>query len=516
MTNGVRVTQFPDIPGDIDASPNPVPEPAHPDPFLAGGIPHGGARGHPRDDPPEHPGVRRQPGHPGQLPRAGLRPVRGAEPVGDEHLDQEVALPRGRHLHLRELPRVPQAEQPQRHLGAQPARGRMAPDADHAGAPGELLHALPALRQEHRPGDQREHGHDLLRRSLPGATRGQASRRRRAQPRHRPGQHAVLRPRGVQHAAQHGLHVVGALLPAHVDDHAALLRVRLGLLLQRRLGHPDARRRAGPDRQPDRDARPGLDRRLGRQGEHQLLLHPQRRVAALRARQAVPRRAQRDLGRRPDQHRPQLPEPPHPEAPRLERPDAGTGAAGDVHRPALHRQLARGRPVHVRGPSTARPTARRAPHAAASWSRCSACSSSSASTATRSPGSGTAQTTAALRAFQARVGHPRRDIVTLNDWVSLRRGRQRRHRGAARVEGRRRDTGAARTQRRGLAAPDRHGELQHRDGQRHRRLPAQGRHQRHEDRWRRRPGQRCGPAGAETSAAAGRRLRRAAAPRPRW
>ena len=29
------------------------------------------------------------------------------------------------------------------------------------------------------------------------------------------------------------------------------------------------------------------------------------------------------------------------------------------------------------------------------------------------------QTTAALHAFQARVGHPRRDIVTLNDWVSL-------------------------------------------------------------------------------------------------
>ena len=42
-------------------------------------------------------------------------------------------------------------------------------------------------------------------------------------------------------------------------------------------------------------------------GQHQLVVHPQRRLAARRPGEAVPGRAQRDLGRRHDQHRPQLP-----------------------------------------------------------------------------------------------------------------------------------------------------------------------------------------------------------------
>ena len=105
-----------------------------------------------------------------------------------------------------------------------------------------------------------------------------------------------------------------------VDDPAARTRVRLGLLLQRRVRHQDARRRAGRCRQPVHPARPGLDRRLEQQGRHQLLLHPQRRLAALRPRQAVPGRAQRDLGRRDDQHRPQLPQPADTEAARSAPP----------------------------------------------------------------------------------------------------------------------------------------------------------------------------------------------------
>ena len=153
----------------------------------------------------------------------------------------------------------------------------------------------------------------------PGRAGGPAGRRRRTDARDRPRQHALLRPRGLQHPQQHGVHVVGTVVHQRVDHRAAPVPLRLRLLLQRRLGHPDARRRAGPSRQQDRAARPALDRRLGRQGQHQLVVRPQRRVAALPPREAVPGRAQRDLGRRDDQHRPQLPQPAYPEAARDHR-----------------------------------------------------------------------------------------------------------------------------------------------------------------------------------------------------
>ena len=65
-------------------------------------------------------------------------------------------------------------------------------------------------------------------------------------------------------------------------------------------------------RQPVPPARPDLDRGLEQPGRHQLQLHPQRRLAALQPGQPVPRRPQRDLGRRDDQHRPQLPQPAGP------------------------------------------------------------------------------------------------------------------------------------------------------------------------------------------------------------
>ena len=57
--------------------------------------------------------------------------------------------------------------------------------------------------------------------------------------------------------------------------HAAHLPLRVGVLLQRRLRHPDDGRPAGEARQQHRHAGPDLDRRLERQGEHLLLLHPQ-------------------------------------------------------------------------------------------------------------------------------------------------------------------------------------------------------------------------------------------------
>ena len=96
-----------------------------------------------------------------------------------------------------------------------------------------------------------------------------------------------------------GLHVrVG-----HPDQGARLHR---RLLLQRELGHQDARRRPHPAPRPVRPAGPHLDRPLGRRGQHLHDLHPRGRLAPRRPDEAVPRRPQRDVGRRHDQHRQQL------------------------------------------------------------------------------------------------------------------------------------------------------------------------------------------------------------------
>ena len=82
--------------------------------------------------------------------------------------------------------------------------------------------------------------------------------------------------------------------------------LRLRRLLQRRLGHQDARRRAG--RQPHRRHPAGHDLggSLGRPGERRDVVPPLRRLARCPG-EAVPGRPRRDLGRRHHQHRPQLP-----------------------------------------------------------------------------------------------------------------------------------------------------------------------------------------------------------------
>ena len=180
---------------------------------------------------------------------ARLRPVRGPEPVRDVDLDQEVAVPGRRHLHLRQLPRLPHADEPDPDLGAQPARRRLAPDADHARPAGVLLDALPALRQEHRPDDHPE------RRRTPTTPRAARAGPRPARPSTTAqrlgivrGQHAVLRPRGVRHPHEHDLHVLGAVVPHRLDPPAARPRLRVRLLLERRVGHPDAGRPPGRPR----------------------------------------------------------------------------------------------------------------------------------------------------------------------------------------------------------------------------------------------------------------------------
>ena len=115
--------------------------------------------------------------------------------------------------------------------------------------------------------------------------------------------------------------------------------------------------RAQPPR-PVRPAGPHLDRPLGRRRQHVHELHPRGRLAPGRPDEAVPRRPQRDLGRRHDQHRQQLPRPqrdrgrrrpppcprPRPCPPRL------AGARDPLRRHAgrlpgvLHAQAAGGQP----------------------------------------------------------------------------------------------------------------------------------------------------------------------------
>ena len=141
--------------------------------------------------------------------------------------------------------------------------------------------------------------------SGPGVGRGRQERRRRDGVRHRRGQHDLVRPRGLQ-PRRHPLPRVGPGLREQLGDADQGARLRGRLLLQRQLRHQDAGRRAHPAPRPVRPARPHLDRTLGRRGQHLDDLHPRGRVASGRSDEAVPRRAQRDVGRRHDQHRQQL------------------------------------------------------------------------------------------------------------------------------------------------------------------------------------------------------------------
>ena len=222
-----------------------------------------------------------QPGHAGHLHRAGLRPVPRPRAVQDGRVAGGVAVPRRRHLHLGRLPRLPRPAQPHAHLDQHPADERLAPAADHARPAGQLPPRVPALRQ--RPGDQRQaQPAGPVRQGVPpGDHRGVDRGRRGAGARDRAGQHAVVRPRGVR---RHQHHVPGvlAVVPQRVDPAAARAGLRLRRLLQRRLGHQVARRRAGAAAGGVHAARPDLDRAVGRPGQHLDDVHP-RRTAGCRA-----------------------------------------------------------------------------------------------------------------------------------------------------------------------------------------------------------------------------------------
>ena len=213
-------------------------------------------------------------------------------------LAHALAVPGGRHLHLRQLPRLPQPAQPHARVDQHPAGQGLAAAADHARPAGVVPAALPPLRR--RPQDQppARHRRPVPARPRPGHGRGDEDGRRRQGAGHRAGQHALVRPRGLRRQP-HRLPRVGAGLPVGVDRPAAPPRLRLRRLLQRRLGHQDARRRAGRAARTVHAARPDLDRPLGPAGQHLDVLHPRGRLAAGRPDEAVPGRSRRDLGRRP-------------------------------------------------------------------------------------------------------------------------------------------------------------------------------------------------------------------------
>ena len=173
----------------------------------------------------------------GLVHRLRLRHLRGPQPAADGRLARALAVLGGRHLHRRGEPGLPPPAPPRRGLGGRPVGTGLAAAAVERRASGTLQreHPLVEDRPVARPRVRRCPG--------PGPRRGHRRSGSRAGPGHRPGQHAVARHGGVRHLPRPvprrdaGLRLV-------VDANAARQRIPLGLLLQRRLRHPDAR--AGP------------------------------------------------------------------------------------------------------------------------------------------------------------------------------------------------------------------------------------------------------------------------------
>ena len=306
------------------------------------------------------------------------------------------------HLHLRQLARLPAPDQPDRDLGAQPARRGLAPDADHARAAGLLLDALPALRQEHRPDDQPEHGQHLRRGPRPGR------RSRRDGPSQPPGALGIVRGSTLFYDLEAFEHP--ALAPPatarRCGSSAAgpreLHRYRYASGVYssaasgiRMLDDPGSGPATG-SRCPTRSGSPtGTARRT-----------PARRTSAATGGSPTAARKQYQGGHHEtwggvtDQHRPQLPRPAHPEAPRrgarprrLRRARPSRRATGDTlqPRPRSARRIYRRTDANTRAPGCTTPL------------QCLL--KQQRRYGTRSPGSwNAADAAAALHAYQRRSG----------------------------------------------------------------------------------------------------------------
>ena len=82
--------------------------------------------------------------HARRLHRARLRPVPRPRPALDEPLAHPLAVPGRRHLHLRQLPRLPRPAEPHAAVDRHPAGQGLAAAADHPRPAGVLPAALPA------------------------------------------------------------------------------------------------------------------------------------------------------------------------------------------------------------------------------------------------------------------------------------------------------------------------------------------------------------------------------------
>ena len=311
---GLESSSFPDIPGDSDASPSPSRT------GLATGLVAAlvvallAAL-------PSAPAYAANPVTPGNFTGLGFDQCDAPRQAAMTAWIKNSPFRRGGHLHLRQLPGLPHAVQPDPDLGAQPARRRLAPDADHARPAGVLLDALPALRQEHRPHDQPEHDEPATPRPGPRAA---PRPRRPSRPRATSASSAGARSSTTSRRFSSGkttacttsamwfLHSWTTQLHALGYASGFYSSAASGIKML-----DDARVTAGnPIALPDQIWIADWNGKANTE----LLLHPQRRVAALRPREAVPRRAQGDLGRRDDQHRPQLPQPAHAEDRRRSTP----------------------------------------------------------------------------------------------------------------------------------------------------------------------------------------------------
>ena len=223
-----------------DALPFPVP----PSPQLARRTADGRARGH-RD---EWSGVRRQPGHARQLTGLGFdqceAPSQSAMSTWIE------ARPSGRPAST--SPATPAPAARQTNLTPTWVRNQLAAGWHlmpiTLGPQASCSSRYPRYGAQHRPDDQPQHREHLRRRPRPGPARGPAGRRRRPHPRHR----AAAAPSST--TSRPSTPATAPPAPSRrctsctCGPTRCTPRLRLGLLLQRRVGHQDARRRPGARR----------------------------------------------------------------------------------------------------------------------------------------------------------------------------------------------------------------------------------------------------------------------------
>ena len=190
-------------------------------------------------------------------------------PALDEPLAEPLAVPGRRHLHLRQLPRLPRPAQPD-------ARSGSAPSSPRAGG---CCRSPSARRRRCQPRFPRydddpkinpKRGTDGLLPAGPqpghrrGRPRPSASPRRWASS---PGSTIWYDLEGFNDDLSDCRESALAFLSAWTDR-LPRARLRLGRLLQRRVRHQDARRRPRRAARPVQPPRPDLDRPLGRQGQH--------------------------------------------------------------------------------------------------------------------------------------------------------------------------------------------------------------------------------------------------------